>query len=208
MAAIVQNPRAPLPWSGPRGPMDEPPTFHSAEHPASYPITSAENPNMFPPVCIRSHWDAENIIRRTLPTTLVSLPMDPRPLVKVCMNYTTSAPFQMAPHPHESIVFPSGGTFYPPTRYRNAADKESALKRLDRPLGTCEKEQFVPTLKNQSTVPDRGKPNDRFIQELAFPMALMRSEPYDCRREQDLKAIAMNGSLFNNATKQNRNHVP
>jgi hypothetical protein len=208
MAAIVQNPRAPLPWSGPRAPMEEPPTFHSAEHPAPYPITSAENPNMFPPVCIRSHWDAENIIRRTLPTSLVSLPLEPRPLVKVCMNYTTSAPFQMAPHPHESVVFPSGGTFYPPTRYRNAADKESELKRLDRPLGMCEKEQFVPTLKNESTVPDRGKPNDRFIQELAFPMALMRSEPYGCRRENDLKAIAINGSLFNNPTKHNRNHVP
>ena len=203
--ASIQTPRPPLPWSGPRGPaMEEPPTFHTAEHPASYPITSSENPNMFPPVCIRSHWDAENIIRRLLPTSHVDMPMDPRPLVKVCMNYTTSTPFEMAPHPHESIVFPSGGAFYPPTRYRNAADKESELKRLDRPLGTCEKKQFIPSSKNQSTVPDRGVPNDRFIHELAFPRALMRSGTYDCRKEQDLKAIALNTKMFNNATKQNR----
>jgi hypothetical protein len=55
-----------------------------------------------------------------------------------------------------------------------------------------------------ATVPDRGKPNDRFIQELAFPMALMRTGTYECRRENDLEAIAINGKMFNNATKQNR----
>jgi hypothetical protein len=102
------------------------------------------------------------------------------------------------------MVFPSGGAFYPPTRYRNAADKESELKRLDRPLGICEKAQYIPGSKNQSTVPDRGTPNDRFIHELAFPRALMRSGTYDCRKEQDLKAIALNTKMFNNATKQNR----
>jgi len=208
MAAIIQDPRPPLPWSGPRGPPpDAPPTYQTAEHPAEYPITPAENPNLFPPVCIRSHWDPEMIIRRSLPSVRVSLPLDPRPLTKVCMEYVTDSPFEMAPRPPDSLVFPSGGAFYPPTRYRNAVDRESLLKRLDRPHGTCEKEQFTPEYDMytpNSTVPDRGKPNDRFIQELAFPMALMRSGTYDCRRNNDEEAMSLNAKMFNNATKQNR----
>lgn len=123
------------------------------------------------------------------------------------MEYVTDSPFEMAPRPPDSIVFPSGGAFYPPTRYRNAVDRESLLKRLDRPHGTCEKEQFAPEYDMytpNSTVPDRGKPNDRFIQELAFPMALMRSGTYDCRRNNDEEAMLLNGKMFNNATKHNR----
>lgn len=208
MAAIVQDARPPLPWSGPADAQQkDAPTYETAEHPASYPIEDADNPNIFPPVCLRSHWDPEMIIRRSLPVSRISLPLDPRPLTKVCMEYVTSAPFEMAPRPPDSLVFPSGGTMYPPTRYRAAVDRESALRRLDRPLGMCEDGQFTPE-KNMytpnATVPDRGKPNDRFIQELAFPMALMRSGTYDCRRENDLEAIALNGKMFNNATKQNR----
>lgn len=210
MAAILQEPRFHLPWKGPVGPIkdEEPPTFHTSEHPESYPISSSENPNLFPPVCIRSHWDPENIIRRTLPSTRVSLPLDPRPLTKVCMEYVTSSAFEMAPHPPESTVFPSGGSFYPPTRYRNATDNESLLKGLDRPAGTCEKNQYLPKENlyiPNATVPARGKPNDRFVQELAFPMALMRSSVYDCRSDEDLKAMSKNTRMFNNSTKQNRN---
>ena len=212
MAATVHDARA-LPWSGPRA-QDESltasqniPTYDTAEHPASYPIENAENPNLFPPVCLRSHWDPEMIIRRSLPSARVSLPLDPRPLTKVCMEYVTDAPFEMAPKVPDSLVFPSGGVFYPPTRYRAAVDRESELRRLERPLGLCEDVQFTPQ-KNMftpnATVPDRGVQNDRFIQELAFPMALMRSGTYECRRENDLEAIALNDKMFNNATKQNR----
>jgi len=209
MAAIVQDPRPPLPWSGPRAQPDAEgfPTYQTAEHPAAFPIDSADNPNLFPPVCLRTHWDPEMIIRRSLPSSQVRLPLDPRPMTKVCMEYVTDAPFEMAPKIPDSVVFPSGGVFYPPTRYRAAVDRESLLRRLDRPLGICEAEQFTPE-KNMytpnDTVPDRGKPNDRFIQELAFPMALLRTGTYDCRRENDLEAVAMNGKMFNNATKQNR----
>lgn len=206
MAAIVQDPRPPLPWSGPRDTVP-PPTYQTAEHAAEFPIQSAENPNLFPPVCLRSHWDPEMIIRRSLPSVRVSLPIEPRPLTKVCMQYVTDSPFEMAPRPPDSLVFPSGGAVYPPTRYRNAIDRESLLKGLDRPLGTCEQKQFTPEYDMytpNSTVPDRGKPNDRFIQELAFPMALMRTGTYDCRRNNDIEAMSANQKMFNNATKQNR----
>jgi hypothetical protein len=210
MASIVQDARHPLPWSGPRSTSidsEDIPTYQTAEHPASYPIENADNPNLFPPVCLRSHWDPEMIIRRSLPSARVSLPLDPRPMTKVCMEYVTDAPFEMAPKIPDSLVFPSGGVFYPPTRYRAAVDRESQLRRLDRPLGVCEDIQFTPQ-KNMytpnATVPDRGKQNDRFIQELAFPKVLMRSGTYDCRRDNDLEAMAMNAKMFNNATKQNR----
>ena len=43
------------------------------------------------------------------------------------------------------------------------------------------------------------------VQELAYPRALLRSGPYECREQEDVKAIRMtSGYLFNNATKQDR----
>jgi len=164
---------------------------------------------MFPPVCLRSHWDPEQIIRRTLPTQLVAVPLDPRPWTKVCMEYVTTAEFEQAPRPSDDVVYPSGGVQYPPTRYIEAIDRESLLHRLDRPLGTCEREQYQPARSGDmfmpnSTVPARKYVNDRFIQELSFPQALMRSEVYDCRKEQDMIAMSRSPKLFNNTTKQDR----
>ena len=163
---------------------------------------------MFPPVCLRSHWDPEQISRRTLPTQLVSLPLTPRPWTKVCMDYVTTAEFEQAPRPSDDVVFPSGA---PPTRYIEAIDRESMLHRLDRPLGTCEREQYQPARSGNmfmpnSTVPTRTYVNNRFIQELSFPQALMRSEVYDCRKEQDMISMSRSPKLFNNTTKQDRYH--
>ena len=211
MAAILQEPKQSPPWAGPAFslvPADRAP----AEQPAEYPIENADNPNLFPPVCLRSHWDPEQIIRRTLPNQKVSLPLDPRPWTKVCLDYVTSAPFEDAPRPSDSVVFPSGGEFYPPTRYREAVDNENELRRLDRPLGTCERKQFQPARSGDmympnSTVPERKHVNSRFVQELAFPMALMRSAPYECRQKEDLAAMSRSSKLFNNATKQERYSV-
>jgi len=164
---------------------------------------------MFPPVCLRSHWDPEQIIRRTLPNQLVSVPLTPRPWTKVCMEYVTTAQHEDAPRPSDDVVFPSGGAVYPPTRYREAIDRESLLHRLDRPLGTCEREEYQPARSGDmfmpnATVPERKYANDRFIQELSFPMALMRSDVYDCRQEQDKVAMSRSTKLFNNATKTDR----
>lgn len=209
MAAIVQEKRKPLPWSGP-GFQQVPADLSPPEQPASYPIQNADNPNIFPPVCIRSHWDPENIIRRILPNQFVPAIIEPRPYTKVCMNYVTTAPFEEPVHPPDSLVYPSGGAVYPPNRYRNAVDNDSKLRRLDRALGVCENAQYVPGVNTSlytpaSTVPARSVPNDRFVEELAFPRALMRSGVYDCRKEQDLISLTRSPKLFNNATKQDRN---
>jgi hypothetical protein len=55
-------------------------------------------------------------------------------------------------------------------------------------------------------IPKRSVPSDPArIQEIAFPQALIRSGPYDCREEADKYNLAQaSGFMFNNATKQDR----
>lgn len=217
MAAILQNPRQPVPWNGPTTPLEQADQIpvardlqkNTANRPASFPLKQPDNPNLFPPVCLRSHWDPTMILKRTLPNQQVSTPLDPRPWTKVCMEYVTSAEFQEAPRPADNVVFPSGGTVYPPTRYREAIDEESLLRRLDRPLGTCERDQYIPPrsgdmYRPNMTVPDRGEPSSRFIQELAFPQVLIRGGVYDCVAEAQGAAFSRSPRLFNNTTKQDR----
>jgi len=206
MAAIPQDPRQNPPWPGPPFTPVVANTRTPLEQPDKFPFDDANT--MFPPVCIRSHWDAERIIRRTLPNSKpLRLPLDPRPWTKVCLEYTTTADFEDAPRPPDYVVFPSGGTVYPPTRYREAIDNESELRRLDRPLGLCERDQFVPSrgmYVPNSTVPDRDPASSQFIEELSFPKACLRSADYDCRVEAQTTAWDRSRKLFNNTTKQDR----
>lgn len=180
------------------------------ERPASYPFANpAEQHNLFPPVCLRSHWDPTRILARTLPNQQVATPLDPRPYTKICLNYVTTQDFEDAPRPSDNVIFPMGGTVYPPTRYREAIDEESLLRRLDRPLGTCEKDQYEPApsgnlFRPNVTVPDRGPANPAFIQELAMPQALFREGPYPCRVEAEKAAWERSARPFNNTTKQDR----
>lgn len=212
MAAIIQDPRQPPPWSGPAKPSTDSVPVSRPDpgfRPASFPFQSPDNPNLFPPVCLRSHWDPTKIYQRTLPNAHVSVPLDPRPYTKVCMEYKTTQEFQQAPRPADGVVFPMGGSVYPPTRYREAIDEESQLRGLDRPLGTCERDDFVPPRSGNmyvanSTVPERPPPNSRFIDELAFPKACMRDGVYDCVAEAQKVAWDLSPLPFNNATKQNR----
>jgi hypothetical protein len=210
MATPPYPPRQPLPWNGPPF---EPvqPTLGILQKPSSFPFldASVQNPDLFPPVCIRSHWDPTKIIARTLPQTLVSTPLDPRPWTKVCLNYVTSQDFEEAPRPADNTVFPMGGSVYPPTRYREAIDQESELRRLDRPLGTCQREEYTPSYSGSlyragTTIPDKGPVSDMFIQELAFPKACIRTGPYPCRQEAEEAAWVKSNRMFNNTTKQDR----
>ena len=99
-ADVPRNPRQLPPWGGP------PPSPVSVqdvgrqplERPSDYPFASAttQNPNLFPPVCLRSHWDPTQIAKRTLPQTLVATPLDPRPWTKVCLEYVNSSDFEEA----------------------------------------------------------------------------------------------------------------
>jgi hypothetical protein len=207
MAELPPQLRQLPPWSGPAQGLTDT-TLGPAERPSVFPFDSAENPDMFPPVCLRSHWDPEKISRLTLPSLHLATPLDPRPWTKICLNYVTSQGFEEAPRPNDNMVMPSGGTVYPPSRYREAIDNESLLRRLDRPLGTCEADQYRVKLSGDlfrpnSTVEPR-KSSSRFIEELSFPMACIRNSDYDCRSTAHRDAWMRSKSLFNNATKQER----
>ena len=162
----------------------------------------------FPPMCLQTHWDPSMIIRRTLPTQHVGQALDPRPWTKVCLQYTTAGEDVPAPQVDRSTVLPSGGQFYPASRYSAAINDESALRRLDRPLGTCDDEQFYPDPRgdmynSRLLVPETPAVSAR-VAEVAFPKALMSAGPYPCRYENDTKNMGLSDRLFNNATKQDK----
>ena len=175
------------------------------------PLSNAGPTDFFPPVCLQSHWDPTAILRRTLPDGYVPQSTDPRPWTRICMEYTTAGDEEEAPAVNPSIVMPNGGAFYPASRYMEAINNESKLRALDRPLGTCEGNQWEPTLNSDMynshiLVPERTVPSDPSkIQELAYPKALLRSGPYDCRAANDAYAVQTTSDfIFNNATKQDR----
>lgn len=177
--------------------------------PQPYPFASAKpsERQTFPPACQGSHWDPTQVLRWTLPQQHVTLPQDPRPWTKVCLTYTTTTPLEAAPEVPDSVVFPSGASVYPPNRYSKAIDEESLLRRLDRPLGTCEKDQYTSSrdstlFRAASTVPRRANaPTTQFVQELSMPRVLLRTGPYQCREEQDIINLQRSQNLFHNATK-------
>ena len=181
--------------------------------PQGYPIESVGPKPFYPPVCLSTHWDPTRIYSRTVPTELVSLPIAFRPYSKVCLEYRTSAPEQSAPEVPDDLVFPNGGDQYPPTRYINNIDDESLLRRLDRPLGTCDPEQYQPPEKgdmyvDRLLVPRTPQNNTAFIKELSMPQALLRTDIYHCRKEVDQKNWDRSPRLFNNTTKQDRYKAP
>lgn len=177
------------------------------------PLSGSTTKPFFPAVCLSTHWDPTRIYARTVPIEHVNLPLDFRPYTKVCLDYRTSAPEQAAPEVPDSVVFPGGGDVYPPTRYINNIDRESQLRRLDRPLGTCDPAQYYPPRDGDmyvdgALVPRTQKNSSRFIEELSMPQALLRSGPYDCRAQADQKNWDRSPRLFNNTTKQDRYTAP
>lgn len=162
----------------------------------------------FPAVCLKTHWDPTMILRHTLPTQPVPQALDPRPWTKICLQYTTAGEDVVAPPIDPSTVMPTGGQTYPNSRYVAAINDESALRRLDRPLGTCDEEQYYPNPRGdmyvgQLLVPKSAAVSAR-VAETAFPKALMSSGPYPCRYENDVKNMGISDRLFNNATKQDK----
>jgi hypothetical protein len=175
----------------------------------SFPIQESATKPFFPPVCLKTHWDPTKIYSRTVPTSLIALPVDFRPYTKVCLEYRTSAAGQNAPVISDDMVFPQGGEVYPPDRYLRAVDKESQLRRLDRPLGTPETKQYTPPqdgnmYNDRLLVPTSNKPPSRFVEEISMPQALLRAGTYNCRTQADELNWSRSPRLFNNATKQDR----
>lgn len=189
------------------------PTPTEGSSPVSpFPIQGSKQKPFFPPVCLKYHWDPTAVLRHVVPQGPdIALPLDPRPWTKVCLEYVNSGQAsEQAPAPPKNMVFPTGGEFYPPTRYSSAIDNESLLRRLDRPLGTCDKQQYEPPFSGDmyvpnKTVPSRNQyPSTEMMMEIAHPRVLLRAGPYDCREDNDKKNFARSPYLFNNATKQQK----
>ena len=87
MARLPEHIRQLPPWGGPQGPEVEAKLPRSSGAAADYPFQASKGTDqgMFPPVCLRSHWDPEQIIRRTLPAQGLAVPLEPRPWTKICM---------------------------------------------------------------------------------------------------------------------------
>jgi len=176
---------------------------------SGFPFENVEG-NLFTPVCLRTHWDPTQMLKHIIPQQKVGLPEDFRPWVKVCKNYVTSGPAIAAPMPPKDMVFPPGGEFYPPGRYAANIDQESILRTLDHPLDRwCPTTKYIPSQDSSlfvpgSTVPDRRPTSDAFVSELSMPQALLRTDIYTCRSENDTKYFDRSPRLFNNPTKQDR----
>lgn len=190
----------------------QPANDQMAEHFPFKPVGTEQQ--LFPPVCLKYHWDPTAMLKLILPNQgqgpSLPLPMDFRPYVKVCKNYTTSAPAIEAPLPPSNVVFPSGGEFYPPGRYSEHINDESKLFYLDRTLDRwCQKDEWVPSIRSDMyvpnvTVPKSSVPPTPFVQELAMPQAVLREEPYACRSMDDKTNWDNSPRLWNNPTKQDK----
>jgi len=175
------------------------------------PFAGSSTTPLFPPVTLKSHWDPSMVFQRIVPQGApVPMALDPRPWTKVCLNYVnTGDSAERAPAPPPDMVFPPGGEFYPPNRYMEGIQNESLLRRLDRPLGTCDTNQFEPNLRGDMyvdglLVPNRKQKVSQMVSEMSMPRALLRAGPYPCRDEAERVDMGRSRELFNNATKQQR----
>ena len=177
---------------------------------SSFPFASVEG-NLFTPVCLRTRigilprcYDTSSLNKK-----LVSL----KTFVLGLKSVKTTSPVDPtipAPMPPKDMVFPPGGEFYPPGRYSANIDVESVLRTLDHPLDKwCPSTKYIPRQSSNmyvpgSTVPDRKPTSDAFVSELSMPQALLRTDIYTCRSENDTKYFDRSPRLFNNPTKQDR----
>lgn len=163
--------------------------------------------------CAPKHWDPTMIYRYTLPQQYATqLPTDPRPWTKVCLEYVNSGPAAPAPAVPNGFLVPGAAEFYPPTRYQQAIDQESLLRRLDRPLNndllpnTCYPNQYTmpqgsDALQQQTLLPPYEPPKSRMVRELESPAALQRGGQYECSKEAMLCDLAGAPRFWNNHTK-------
>lgn len=185
------------------------PAHTEEEAPSQYPFQQPTG-DLFPPICIKSHWDPTAILRHTLPDRQVTLPLDFRPWQRVCKSYRTSGPTELAPMPPKDMVFPQGGEFYPPGRYSASIDKESVLRTLDHPLDRyCPQRQYQVSPDSNMYTPNytvvrKDTPMSSMVQELAMPRAVLRESGYHCRSANDDKLWERSPRLFNNPTKQDK----
>lgn len=171
--------------------------------------------NMFPPVCIKSHWDPELLANRhILPTGNVEpLPVDPRPYTRICTTYNTTAPEELNENKinRSKMSLPSlpggaAGRNVPYELYVNNVNIESDIL-LNKPQDKCDDNKWQPAddsdLYNNNSAPPKNTGNS--FSELSRPLATIVSKtPYKCRADADSLAWDRSPRLFNNVTREDR----
>lgn len=174
--------------------------------------------SFFPPVCVKSHWDSEALSRHVLPADLrVPLPVDPRPLTKICTQYYTTAPFDAEREEKDALARRSVGLSLMPggSASRGAPfevftaniNAENDIL-LNHPQDKCDDNKYTPggdgDLFNNLAAPPRRE-NLRTFTELSRPLVtVVPNGPYKCRAEADDAAWKRSARLFNNATREDR----
>jgi len=174
---------------------------------------------MFPPVCLKTHWDSEALSRYVLPRDLgVPLPVDPRPLVRGCTQYYTTAPFD--PNEKENaakriaaapiIAQQPGAAAGRGAAYEVFAANINAENEilLNHPQDSCDDNKWSAAddadLYTNRHAPPRTENINSFT-ELSRPIAtIVPKGPYKCRADADDVSWNRSARLFNNPTREDR----
>ena len=172
---------------------------------------------MFPPVCIKYHWDAEEVAKKyILPAdTRVPLPVDPRPLVKNCTQYLTTTPASVYPASDRAARSALGLTTQPGGSARNGVPYEVYANNLgveselylDHPQNKCDENKFIPApdsdlYTNRHAPPQKA--SDSFTELSRALATIVPAGPYACRSQQDERNWEKSPRLFNNPTREDR----
>jgi len=169
--------------------------------------------NMFPPVCIKSHWDSEAFSKHVLPADLkVVLPVDPRPLVRNCTMYSTTAQAEvnedkLARAKLDLPNLPGGaaGKGVPYELFVQNVNAESDLL-LNHPQDKCDDNKWQASYDSDLFVNRHAPPRvaSKTFTELSRPIATIVPKVYKCRAEADSLAWDRSPRFFNNLTREDR----
>ncbi len=173
--------------------------------------------SMFPPVCIKSHWDSEALSKYVLPTgDRIPLPVDPRPLVRNCTSYWTTAPVDVNDKSDSAKRSSAGLSIQPGGSAGKGVPYEVYVKNietendiyLNHPQDKCdgnkwEAEPGSDIFSNKAAPPHR--PTNTFT-ELSRPIATIipRGGGNKCRVAVDEQSWNRSARVFNNVTREDR----
>lgn len=172
---------------------------------------------MFPPVCIKNHWDPETLSKYVLPNgDRIPLPVDPRPLVRNCTSYWTSSPVDVndksdsAKRGSVGLAMQPGGSAgkgVPYEIYVKNIETENDIY-LNHPQDHCDGNKWEPEsgsdiYNNRAGPPHR--PTSSFT-ELSRPIATIipKGGGNKCRVAVDEKSWNRSARVFNNVTREDR----
>jgi len=176
--------------------------------------------NVFPPVCLKSHWDPSELSKYVLPQDLrIPLPVDPRPLFRNCVNYFNLTPITTETKSESAVrsklEIPTqpggGGRSVPFELYAKNIDNESDLF-LNHPQDKCDDNKWMARsdsdlyVNRHRPVPKKGDDSGNVkVSELDKPLATITPNgPYKCRAEADNSAWGRSARVFNNPTREDR----